>query len=102
MECDDQAAGLTVRTILRHEQPASAVHAIVFGIAAAGERVLIELALRTAASSGVLGVQAPVESGQKSLLGIYAAVVDIRNVETVARIRAVGGDPAVGGLGILV
>src|SRR6202040_190246 len=128
MECDDQAAGLTARTILRHEQPASAVHAIVLGIAAAGERILIELDIGTVKSSGVrsvqaaveigqigitaagervlssgvLGVQAPVEIGQKSMLGIHAAVVDIRNVGTGARIRAIGGDPAVGGWHTLV
>src|SRR6202040_1806474 len=128
MECDDQAAGLTVRTILRHEQPASTVHAITFGVAAAGERVLIELDIGTGKSSGVigaqapieidqigiaaagervlnssvLGVQGPVEIGQKSLLGIHAAVVDIRNVGTGAGIRAIGGDPGVGGWRILV
>src|SRR5580704_5260728 len=102
MECDDQAARLAVRTVLRHEQPAGAVHAITVGIACADEWVLIEFDIGAGKSSGIFGVQAPVEIGQKSLLGIHAAVVDIRNVGTVARIRAVGRDPAVGGWHTLV
>ena len=69
VECDDQAADLTVGAILRHEQPAGDGHAIAFGIAAAGECVLIELDVGTGRNFGVLGIQAPIEIGQKLCSG---------------------------------
>ena len=90
MQCNDQAASLSLRAALRHKCPGRAVHINGGAIVVGAKLVLVELDETAAERPGMTGIQVAIEHGQERLFRVNAAVVDERRGQHRTGSRGVG------------